>query len=389
MRGSSPKYLRLSRIIEDQIIAGAWPDRRMPSLRGIAEEHGVSMVTAARAIQVLRDKGLIGKVDRSGCFLADPAQQGERPKWGVCLRVTQGDWQRLSSGISRSGFDAVARQRPVEFVELVGVEDAHSLLDMSKLVRKAMDEGIQGVLFLPSRSSDALCAQDEWFVQACRQSGLPMVFLDRNLRGHGRTLEHDLVSVDDLDGGLRSTEHLLDIGRQRIAMVVASPCSSHDERIAGYLQVLRWRAAPGQTFACDPVILELPALESSKASDRWLADQVLHRGIDGVCCFQDSVAIGLIMELFTRGFVVPRDVAVVGFDDLPIGNLFTIGVTTYKYPAEAVIKHALQLLQTRLREPETPPVHVRIPGRLLVRESTARELPTTDHSPREDAALKG
>jgi hypothetical protein len=83
-----------------------------------------------------------------------------------------------------------------------------------------------------------------------------------------------------------------------------------------------------------------------------------------------SVAIGLILELFARGLAVPRDIAVIGFDHLPIGNLFTIGVTTYTYPAEAIVRHALHVMRQRVEQPNAPPIKVSVGGELIVREST-------------------
>jgi LacI family transcriptional regulator len=76
------------------------------------------------------------------------------------------------------------------------------------------------------------------------------------------------------------------------------------------------------------------------------------------------------MELLTRGKSVPKDVAVVGFDDLPVGSAFTIGVTTYAFPSEGVAEQAVRLIRERLRDPGRPPIKVVVPGKLIVREST-------------------
>jgi LacI family transcriptional regulator len=67
---------------------------------------------------------------------------------------------------------------------------------------------------------------------------------------------------------------------------------------------------------------------------------------------------------------VPADVAVTGFDNLPIGKAYSIGVTTYAFSSEAVAYHATRLLRTRRLHPANPPVKVLIPGELIVRESS-------------------
>jgi LacI family transcriptional regulator len=102
----------------------------------------------------------------------------------------------------------------------------------------------------------------------------------------------------------------------------------------------------------------------------WLADEVIARQADGVVCYQDYTAVGLMMELLRRGANVPRDVAVVGCDDLPIGNSFPLGVTTYAYPSAAIARWAVRVLANRAAYPADPPAKVLLPGRLIVRAST-------------------
>ncbi len=368
---NGPKYIKLSQELEARILQGDWANRKMPSLRVLAEEHNVSVVTAARAIQVLSDKGVITRAEKSG-YVPTPDSKKKNQKWGLCLRVTPGNWQKVSGAVSRVGLDAVAGQDNIEFVETFDLGEGVSRKDMQQQVKRALDEGIAGLFFLPSRLTDSQMQQDEKFLGLCAAENVPVVLVDRNLRGHCRKLEHDLVCVDDFDGGLRCTEHLLDIGRKRVAIVVASPTSSHDERIAGYIHQLRINALEDsqQEGGYDPITLTLPTNLSSKEADRWLADRLVEKKADGVVCYQDSVAIGLIMELFSRGLNVPRDIAVVGFDNLPIGDLFTIGVSTYSYPSEAIIRNALNVMRQRIDWPVGPPVKVSVQGELIVRESS-------------------
>jgi LacI family transcriptional regulator len=102
-----------------------------------------------------------------------------------------------------------------------------------------------------------------------------------------------------------------------------------------------------------------------------LADQLKKQKIDGIVCYQDYTAMGLIIELLARGAKVPDDIAVVGSDDLPIGNLFTIGLTTYSYPSEAMAEQAVRLMRERIKNPNRRPVKIVVPGELVIRESTA------------------
>jgi len=365
------KYLGLSRALEEDIKTGTWPDGRMPSLRELAEEHGVSVVTISRAVQVLRDKGLIARTDNSGCYLAGSGDR-EVGQYAICLRVTAGRWQRYAGAILRIGFDAVQADREAEFREPFDWGPGTPPEVIRSQVRQAAAAGLTGVFFLPSRVSAEEARADEIFLDACDAARLPVVLIERNLYGRYRPLTRDLVSVDDFDGAVQCTRHLFDLGRKRVAVVVASACSSHDDRVAGYLHVLHTTAALGDRsgVCADPLVVQLPPDLPPKESDRWLADRLLAAKADGVFCYQDSVAVGLMVELLARGVRVPQDVAVAGFENLPIGNLFTVGVTTYAYPAAELVRSGMRAMRQRADHPNIPPTHSRIRGELIVREST-------------------
>ena len=359
---AAPKYQDVAAALEAEVRVGRWDGGRMPSVRRVARQFQVSAVTASRALQVLRDKGLVRTVERSGCFrVAGPTAD----RWVLLLRTTTGPWQDASRAVARAGFEALARRDPMHLEAdpfPLGPDLAPG--DVVGPLREAKERGAKGVFLLPSRASEAEAATDAAVLAACRAEGLPVVLLERNLRGADRALAADLVALDDVDGAARCTRHLLDLGRTRVAVIVASPTSSHHDRVAGYLYALHaaGRDAGGE-FA--PVVIHQPDGLAPAAASARLADEVRKRGVDGVVCYADYAAAGLIAELQARGLAVPGDVAVVGFDDLP-----GVGVTTYAYPAEGIAEQAVRLMRGRLADPGRPPVKVAVPGRLIVREST-------------------
>jgi LacI family transcriptional regulator len=362
---SLPKYLDIARAVESQLIGRSGV--KVPSAREIAGVYGVSVVTASRAIQVLRDKGLIRTVDRSGSFMVPAAPTtADKECYALVQRSTPGPWYQASLAFSQAGFTTVQRQVGARFeIDRFSFDDGTRLVDLQRQARRAAEAGVLGVVFMPSRYDADAARQDELFLRSCREAGLAIVLIERNLRGLGRVLEHDLVAADDFDGGLRCTQHLHDQGRQRIAFIMGSPTSSHEGRLAGYLTSLH-HAKSGYA----PLVMEQPAGLASKDSYGELADQIIAQRSDAVVCYQDYTALGLILELLNRGIRVPADIAITGFDNLPIGKSYSIGVTTYAFSAEAVAKQATRLLRARLLDAAAPPVKVLVPGELIIRESS-------------------
>lgn len=364
----TPKYQRVADAIEAQVRKGRWEGGRMPSVRGIADQYEVSIVTASRALQVLRDKGLIQTVERSGTFrLPPPAAE----RWAVVLRVTPGPYRAATAEVTRVGFEAFARRQPMHLhFEAFALDSCADADAAERAARQAKANGIHGVFFLPSRASEEEARVDETFLDGCRKAGLPVVLIERGLRGRLGKPEADLVTLDDVDGAADCARHLFALGRKRVALVVASPTSSHNDRVAGYLFALHDARAAGQTPEPPELVIHLPGDLPAEGVPAFLADMVEREKIDGVICYQDYVAMGLIVELLNRGVKVPADVAVIGFDDIDIGGLFPAGLTTYAYPATGIAEQAIRLMRERLKDPDRPPVRVVVPGRLVVRGST-------------------
>jgi DNA-binding LacI/PurR family transcriptional regulator len=176
------------------------------------------------------------------------------------------------------------------------------------------------------------------------------------------------VGSDNFQGGFDITAHLLDQGCRRIAFLghADSHYPEFAERYRGHAEALRARGlTPEAALQHDAITTE------DSGHNACLA--LLDRGerFDAVCAASDLIAIGALRALRERGLRVPDDVAVTGFDDIPLAGSVSPALTTVQQDT----KQAGQLLVEKLlgliaREPVEG---INIPVKLVVRESSRRQ----------------
>ena len=170
---SLPKYLEIARVVESQLVGTEGV--KVPSARDVAAAHGVSVVTASRAIQVLRDKGLIQTVERSGSFMA-PGASGTAGKecYALVQRSTPGPWYQASLAFSQAGFATIQRQEAIKFeIDRFRFDDATPIADLQRQARRAAKAGVLGIVFMPSRYKAEAARQDELFSNCVERRTLP------------------------------------------------------------------------------------------------------------------------------------------------------------------------------------------------------------------------
>jgi DNA-binding LacI/PurR family transcriptional regulator len=152
------------------------------------------------------------------------------------------------------------------------------------------------------------------------------------------------VGGDNVLGGTLAARHLLQLGRRRIAFVGDARLPEVWLRRQGYAQALREAGV-----AVDPV-LELPAsFEPSAATDVVREFCAAHADVDGVVCCSDVLALLTIQGLRAAGRSVPEDVAVVGYDDMPLAAYCDPPLTTVHQPVAEAGVELVEALLAQLR----------------------------------------
>lgn len=180
------------------------------------------------------------------------------------------------------------------------------------------------------------------------------------------------VVTDNLEAAGRAVSHLFELGHRKIGHVNVrneSDLTQPHQRFAGFLQEMRRRELEIREDWLVPG-------DYSMTGGRRAAAQFLSMKDRPTAIFtaNDEMAIGLIAGFHEHGVECPRDISVIGFDDITVAQNYAPPLTTMRQPREELGRVATETLINILEGNDTPgePVHVVLPSELVVRQSTAR-----------------
>lgn len=181
----------------------------------------------------------------------------------------------------------------------------------------------------------------------------------------------DHVAMANTEAARMATQYLVGRGRMRIAAIGSNPgggaVSAASLRLQGYQQALEAAGLP--VVDSRIVIAEQWHLRDGAAAMTHLLKLPASKRPDAVFCFNDTLAIGALHAIATAGLRVPDDIAVVGFDNVPIAQYAYPPLTTIEPGTDQIAKHAVDLLAARINGRTDPPREIFTECSLVVRRS--------------------
>jgi LacI family transcriptional regulator len=224
---------------------------------------------------------------------------------------------------------------------------------LNKLIQKQVD----GIII----SSIARHADD---IETLIPKDMPLVYVSSYPEG----TERSYVLIDNIKGADMAVSHLLSRKRRKIAFIGSEQeFISLDDRLSGYKKALK-RA--GIAISEDMVVLDKFQEQSGYKIIRELLE---NRNIpDGVFAENDLIAMGVVQGVQDSGYRVPEDVAVIGFDDIPIASHPDIQLSTIHQPKFRIGTYAAEMLLHQLsQDPAGRAVErMTLQPELIIRRST-------------------
>jgi LacI family transcriptional regulator len=329
---------------------------RMVTMGDVARLAGVSITTVSHVLNGTRPAGaattqrVLEAVEKTGYTQNTIAR-------ALARRRTQ------SLGLAISGLANPYFTDLIAAVEAEAGRAGHTLLlgdtredpeQELRIVQALAERRVDGLLLAPSPGATDLV------LPYLESQDIPVVLLDRT-----PSEAFDQVASENEEPTARLVEHLAARGHRRIGMVVGKRAlSTSEERVQGYRRGLERAGLPA-----DPTLVVDGGSERERARTATLALLDLADPPTALVSGNNFMTIGVMRGLADRGLQVPRDMALVAFDDFEWADLFAPRLTAVAQPTKDLGERAVALLLSRIEDPSLPPRNVRLPTTFVHRDS--------------------
>ncbi len=226
----------------------------------------------------------------------------------------------------------------------------------ARYIETLIENRIEGLIISPIAESNA-------DIDSLLGKEMPLVYVSEAQQG----ADTSFVAIDNFTGAKEATIHLINRGYEPIYYFgVPADKISNDERLAGYQAALR-------EFQIEPDEKWLQMGDYYQRTGYAMIKELINRHEipSGVFAINDQVALGVIQGVREEGLSIPEDVAVVGFDNIPMAAFPEIQLTTISQPKADLGKTAMDVLYRLINDPmKTAPHKIFLPTKLIIRKTS-------------------
>jgi len=200
-------------------------------------------------------------------------------------------------------------------------------------------------------------------------SSIPLVFAGRPFQAN----HFSFIDIDNVSASYNAVNHLIRLGRKRIATIAGPSHSTVGiDRKAGYVKALKDRGLELD----EALIVEG---DFTEAGGYYAMQHLLFRKPDAVFAASDIMAYGAMRAVKQANLHIPQDIALIGFDDLPLANASQLSLTTVRQPVIKFGVAAVELLIDLIENGTEPPRRIILETELIIRESCGASYRGLDH----------
>lgn len=331
--------------------------KKFVTIRDIAKEAGVSINTVSRALNDKPDinvetKRKILEIAKKMGYIKDATAISLRYGLTKVIGVILEDSSNPFFSEVLKGIELGAKEQGFTVV-FMNTEKDYTLEE--EAIKTMIGRRVDGIIISPTQEKS-----DD--IKFLIEKEIPFVVLGV----HFEDIDVTEIYTDDVKGSYLAVKHLIESGRKRILFLNGFLYKSVAKmRLEGYKKAL-------EEFGLkydDNLVFEL---EEGYENAYSLMKEIIKKGVkfDSVFCFNDVFAIGVIGALKEVGINVPKDVAVVGYDDISFSKFLTPSLTTVRIDKISEGKEAFDMLYQLLRKKIKKNIKKVLDVELVVRESS-------------------
>lgn len=365
-----PLHVQLLNQMRHLILSGEWaPGSRLPSEADLQRDLRISRGTIRQALKNAAIEGLIERVPSKGTFVAQPPPC-DAPSHTIGY-ITSDFLSDFQHQVLR-GAEQAARAKGFRLLFSSSNQDVNT---ENQLLQQMIADQVSGIVIWPVFGD----SPPRLLLELGKQCEPPLVLMDRTLRG----LACDSVTSDNYAGAYAATEHLVQLGHERIVFMTRPllQLSTIADRLTGHGDALRdagktpsepWIIGSESHGQGERYTLELYNGSVTGAETTKIAKRLgQSRRPTAILAMNDLTALLALKAATQANLSVPRDLSLVGFDDLYFLAFLPLPLTTVAQDTHELGKRAAELLIERIEGCADPPRSELLPTRLVVRASTA------------------
>ncbi len=350
------------------------PGDKLPTEKELAQKFGVSRITSKRALEDLKAEGLIYRVRGSGSFVSGIEKNPD--KFLANTVNNKLDYSRvvpivLPFDVSNGGIMNVVIGASRVMDEKGYILSIHCCNDdineEKKLLLSLYEKNVAGIIHYPISDRKNLEVMNYLYL-----NNYPIVTIDK----YYESIPISYVVSDNLRGSYDAVQYLISLGHRRIAFVSdgkIEDATSIRNRYFGYC-----RALNENRIVIDEEIVKNGIHELDVNQDNGIYYTVLkelnEKEVTGICAINDYVASTLMKKAMELGISVPKDMSIIGFDNLELGKYLSVPLSTVQQNFYKIGKVAAQMLLEGIEGGEHKCFKSVIPTKLVERDSCSSVL---------------
>jgi LacI family transcriptional regulator len=231
---------------------------------------------------------------------------------------------------------------------------SQSVSDEEKIFAKISRPGM-----LDGLIANVGCFNGDCLTPLVKEAKIPVVLAGRN----DELDSFSYVDIDNIRAAFNAVQHLISLGRKRIA-TISGPLNVTDgsDRLEGYRQALMARG-----FAVDEDLIVEG--DYSEKTGYYSARRIIPKKIDAIFAANDEMAIGAMRAVQEAGLSIPKDIAVIGFDDIKASSKTNPPLTTVRQPLGTFGHKLVELLIDQIEDPDRVARKIVLDTELVIRQS--------------------